>query len=209
MGAALQISPGQRISFPSVDAICAKALIDGSSVLGRSQPTAQSVDFASLERAYAERKARAKVETQTALSRASSHDPEITRSKRKLPETTQQHLATHRLATAVASKLQRFQFDDHQVKTLITTLFDALQFVRALPDETPLANIFVSEEAEISFQWRSSERRAIVDFTGDGRFGYALLIDGRFQPGSFEARGAADIPSDLIEYLRALHDGSK
>jgi hypothetical protein len=53
---------------------------------------------------------------------------------------------------------------------------------------------------------RQGAKHAVLsyDFDGSGVYGYAMLIDGRFEAGTAEGRLDADaLPSDLTEYLHA------
>lgn len=80
---------------------------------------------------------------------------------------------------------------------------DAVKFAARLPKDTPLPSISISEDGEIVFDWRWEGKRALVDFDGDGSFGYALLRNGRFEPGAEAGDLAVSVlPADFRTYFR-------
>lgn len=58
-----------------------------------------------------------------------------------------------------------------------------------------------SEAGEVCFEWIANGKHAIASFEGDGSYGYATLIGGRFVPGSVNNPKLNKVPDDLLEYL--------
>jgi hypothetical protein len=82
---------------------------------------------------------------------------------------------------------------------------DAVRFVALLPQSIDQPSISVSEDGEIVLDWRGAAKQALVDFDGDGSFGYALLQNGRFEPGAAPGDlGESALPKDLRDYITSL-----
>ena len=84
------------------------------------------------------------------------------------------------------------------------TFRDVIIFCAALPNDLLLPKVSAAEGGEISLQWKQNGKRAIADFEGDGKFGYALFIEGRFVPGQYDVETTAEIPADLLSYLKKM-----
>lgn len=56
-------------------------------------------------------------------------------------------------------------------------------------------------DGEIAFEWIADNKHAIASFDGDGTFGYAMLVNGRFVPGAVENGSPDHFPADLAGYL--------
>jgi hypothetical protein len=82
---------------------------------------------------------------------------------------------------------------------------DAVRFAALLPQNVGQPNISVSEDGEIVFDWRGAAKQALVDFDGDGSFGYALLRNGRFEPGAESGDlTKSALPNDLRDYIMSV-----
>jgi hypothetical protein len=77
--------------------------------------------------------------------------------------------------------------------------------VAKLPVDIPRPRASVAEDGEVVLEWTGEKGRAVVDFEGDYRFGYALLRDGSFRAGAHPGNlDDEELPSDLVQYLREL-----
>lgn len=80
---------------------------------------------------------------------------------------------------------------------------DTVKFISKLPAEIQTPTVFTAEDGEIVLEWKQGSSHAVVDFQGDGFFGYALLSEGRFIPGKHEGDlSQSTLPEDLIQYLK-------
>jgi len=79
---------------------------------------------------------------------------------------------------------------------------DVIAFLSRAPNSLAEPKAAVAEDGEIVFEWKTGSKHAVVDFEGDGVFGYALLKDGRFRPGDLKGDLTRSLPDDLLEYLR-------
>lgn len=82
---------------------------------------------------------------------------------------------------------------------------DGIRFLVHWPRNLPLPATAASECGELAFYWSLGNRNAIVRFEGDGAYGYALLVSGRYESGQFDVDCPTTIPSDLREYLSFDH----
>lgn len=111
----------------------------------------------------------------------------------------------HRNLTAITSLVLRMPArEPDQTDELLKTMRDAIAFSGALPSDVPPPSITASEDGEIAFQWLHGTQRAIVNFEGDGSYGYALLVADKFVPGGTEVTSASATPDDMIAYLRSM-----
>lgn len=95
--------------------------------------------------------------------------------------------------------------DASSSKTLERAKIDALTFIAKMPNDLSAPLVSTAEDGEIVMEWKEPKTHAVVDFEGDGLFGYALLQQGRFIPGKQEGNLSSEtLPADLIEYLRAV-----
>ena len=88
------------------------------------------------------------------------------------------------------------------LKELVHASFtDAQKFLALLPEAFASSAIVDWTDDEVCVEWRNSEAAVITTFEGDGAFGYALLRDGKFNPGAVEVTNITDLPDDLLAYL--------
>ncbi len=87
--------------------------------------------------------------------------------------------------------------DTHDARTTLErAVADAIRFIAKLKVVTkPL--ISASEDGDVVLQWHTGSAGAVVEFEGDGHFGYALLKYDRYVPGEYEGRLTDDLPPDL------------
>ena len=85
--------------------------------------------------------------------------------------------------------------------SMLNQIRDAMKFAVHVPFGLRQPLIWVDDENEIVFEWRFSDRHAVVSFEGDGVFGYALLKGDRFVPGQHRGDLNSPLPSDLASYL--------
>ena len=85
---------------------------------------------------------------------------------------------------------------------------DGIRFLVHWPRTLPLPATAASECGELAFHWSQGNRSAIVRFEGDGAYGYALLVNERYESGQFDIDCPSKIPSDLTGYL-ALDYGTR
>lgn len=85
----------------------------------------------------------------------------------------------------------------------IEAVNDAIRFLRHIPaDIAGPPSISGASDGEVVLEWHDQNRRAVVGFEGDGCFGYALHIDGRYQPGQYHGSVDSGVPQDFLDYLR-------
>lgn len=90
--------------------------------------------------------------------------------------------------------------------TLKQAVVDAIKFIAKLKvTNKPL--ISASEDGDVVLQWHTDGAGgAIVEFEGDGHFGYALLKYDRYVPGEYEGRLTDDLPPDLDTAISQAND---
>lgn len=79
---------------------------------------------------------------------------------------------------------------------------DSAVFISLLPSGVCAPEVTASED-ETYCEWAKPNFGALISFEGDGTFGYALLRNGRFEPGEMEVTSILDKPRDLLEYLKS------
>ncbi|WNV09597.1 hypothetical protein [Tardiphaga sp. 709] len=78
---------------------------------------------------------------------------------------------------------------------------EAAQFLLHLKASVPRPLIWSDDASEIVFEWMLGDRHAVVSFEGDGEFGYAMKIGGRFVPGRHRGNPNGPTPVDLANYI--------
>jgi hypothetical protein len=87
---------------------------------------------------------------------------------------------------------------------------DTVIFASKLSPEIQAPTVFTAEDGEVILEWKRGDLHAVVDFQGDGFFGYALLSDGRFIPGEHEGDLSKDtLPADLTTYLKSFSSNER
>lgn len=87
------------------------------------------------------------------------------------------------------------------VPDTVSAAADARSFIQCIPSDVAMPRFATDGESEIVISWRTANKRAVLNFEGDGSFGYALLKGNRFVPGAEEGRATGPFPSDLLAYL--------
>jgi hypothetical protein len=84
----------------------------------------------------------------------------------------------------------------------IKAVTDLAHLTRTLATKVEAPKIFAAEDGELCLEWISQNRRAVVTLVGDGELGYALLRNGRFEPGTDMPIGTHETDlSVLVTYL--------
>lgn len=91
---------------------------------------------------------------------------------------------------------------DEAKETLERAIVDAISFIAKLP-RTIRPLVGASEDGEVVLRWYHGGADVVVEFEGDGHFGYAFLRGDRFVPGKYEGIVKGDVPPDLVAEIEA------
>jgi hypothetical protein len=84
---------------------------------------------------------------------------------------------------------------------------DARLFISFLPEGIPEPTVCAADDGEILIDWAVGNKKAVVGFEGDGRFGYALYQAGWYKPGNQDGDlSVHDLPSDFKGYLKSMKE---
>lgn len=109
-----------------------------------------------------------------------------------------------RLTREILHMAESGAWDDRDsANRAVNSIREALIFLSLFPQEAAVPTASAAGDGVISFEWEVVDRKAMAMFEGDGEYGYAYMIDGRFRPGSQLGHFDSNVPKDLTEYLGA------
>lgn len=104
---------------------------------------------------------------------------------------------------SVLRKVYSGRFDASFRDKFSDSIVDSQCFYSLACEHLPVPEVNVSEDGDTVLEWYLGDKEIIVDFEGDGQYGYAYLVDNKFKAG--KAIGTVDdaqIPEDLLQYVK-------
>ncbi len=87
-------------------------------------------------------------------------------------------------------------------KSFQKTLNDYLYFLHLFPKELPLPQAYKAEDGEIVLEWYFNNKSVVLSISGDGNYGYAMLLNGKYVAGKVDGNINNFITPELYKYLK-------